>query len=51
MDGVMPDGTVLEFAPRAEGQGFNSILRTTRRQNFLVPPWAHRAFPLAELTR
>ena len=49
MDGVMPDGTVLEFAPRAEGQGFNSILRTTRRQNFLVPPRAHRSFPLAEL--
>ena len=51
MDGVMPDGTVLEFAPRAEGQGFNSVLRTSRRQNFLVPPRAHRSFPLAELTR
>jgi hypothetical protein len=49
MDGVMPDGTVLEFAPRAEGQGFNSVLRTTRRQNFLVPPRPHRSFPLAEL--
>jgi hypothetical protein len=49
MDGVLPDGTVLEFAPRAEGQGFNSILRTTRRQNFLVPPRARRSFPLAEL--
>ena len=49
MDGVMPDGTVLEFAPRAEGQGFNSVLRTSRRQNFLVPPRAHRSFPLAEL--
>lgn len=50
MDGVMPDGTVLEFAPRAEGQGFNSILQTTRRQNFLVPPRARRSFPLAELS-
>ena len=49
MDGVMPDGTVLEFKPKAEGQGFNSVLRTTRRQNFLVPPRAHRAFPLVEL--
>jgi hypothetical protein len=49
MDGVMPDGTVLEFSPRAEGQGFNSVLRTTRRQNFLVPPRVHRSFPLAEL--
>ena len=51
MDGVLPDGTTLPFEPRAEGQGFNSILRTTRRQNFLVPPRAHRSFPLSELCR
>ena len=49
MDGELPDGTTLPFQPRAEGQGFNSILRTTRRQNFLVPPRAHRSFPLSEL--
>ena len=49
MDGELPDGTTLAFEPRAEGQGFNSILRTTRRQNFLVPPRAHRSFPLSEL--
>jgi hypothetical protein len=49
MDGELPDGTTLPFEPRAEGQGFNSILRTTRRQNFLVPPRVHRAFPLSEL--
>jgi hypothetical protein len=49
MDGLLPDGTTLQFEPRAEGQGFNSILRTTRRQNFLVPPRAHRSFPLSEL--
>ena len=49
MDGVLPDGTTLPFEPRAEGQGFNSILRTTRRQNFLVPPRAHRSFPLSEI--
>jgi hypothetical protein len=49
MDGVMPDGTVLDFQPRAAGQGFNSVLQTTRRQNFLVPPTQHRSFPLAEL--
>ena len=49
MDGLLPDGTKLAFEPRAEGQGFNSILRTTRRQNFLVPPRARRSFPLAEL--
>jgi hypothetical protein len=50
MDGELPDGTKLEFAPRARGQGFNSILRTTHRQNFLVPPRHARAFPLSELT-
>jgi hypothetical protein len=49
MDGVQPDGTILKFPPRARGQGFNSILRTTHRQNYLVPPRAHRALPLAEL--
>jgi len=25
------------------------ILRTTRRQNFLVPPRVHRSFPLSEI--
>jgi hypothetical protein len=28
---------------------FNNILRTTHRQNYLVPPRVHRSFPLAEL--
>jgi hypothetical protein len=49
MDGVMPGGSKLPFAPRDRGQGFNSILRTTHRQNFIVPPRRHRAFPLSEL--
>jgi hypothetical protein len=49
MDGVLPDGTRLPLSARARQQGFNSILRTTHRQNFLVPPRRHRAFPLAEL--
>ena len=49
MDGVLPDGTKLPFAPRDRGQGFNSVLRTTHRQNFLVPPRRHRSFPLVEL--
>jgi hypothetical protein len=49
MDGVMPDGTVLAFEPRSRGQGFNAVLQTTHRQNFLVPPRARRSFPLAEL--
>jgi hypothetical protein len=49
MDGRLPDGTKLPLTPRARQQGFNSILRTTHRQNFLVPPRRHRSFPLAEL--
>jgi hypothetical protein len=49
MDGVLPDGTRLPLEARARQQGFNSILRTTHRQNFLVPPRRHRSFPLAEL--
>jgi hypothetical protein len=48
MDGVLPDGK-LPIAPRSRAQGFNSILTTTHRQNFLVPPRRHRSFPLAEL--
>jgi hypothetical protein len=48
MDGVMP-GATIPFPPRDRNQGFNSILRTTHRQNFLVPPRRHRSFPLAEL--
>jgi hypothetical protein len=49
MDGILPDGTKLYFEPHDRGQGFNSVLRTTHRQNFLVPPRAHRSFPLVEL--
>ena len=49
MDGRLPDGTKLPLRPRARGQGFNSVLRTTHRQNFLVPPRRYRSFPLAEL--
>ena len=49
MDGVLPDGTRLPFVPRARGQGFNSVLRASHRQNFLVPPRRHRSFPLSEL--
>jgi hypothetical protein len=48
MDGHLPSEK-LPFAPRARGQGFNAVLRTTHRQNFLVPPRRHRSFPLAEL--
>jgi len=48
MDGVLPDGK-LPLEPRDRNQGFNSVLRTTHRQNFLVPPRRHRSFPLAEI--
>ncbi len=48
MDGQLPDGKIA-FTPRDRNQGFNSILSTTHRQNFLVPPRRHRSFPLAEL--
>jgi hypothetical protein len=50
MDGVLPDASAIPFEPRARGQGFNSILRTTHRQNFLVPSRRHRSFPLVELS-
>ena len=49
MDGVLPDGTKLDVGPRSRAQGFNSVLSTTHRQNFLVPPRRHRALPLVEL--
>jgi hypothetical protein len=48
MDGVLPGGKI-PFPPRDRNQGFNSVLQTTHRQNFLVPPRRHRSFPLAEL--
>jgi hypothetical protein len=49
MDGVLPGRRKLSVPPRARSQGFNSVLTTTHRQNFLVPPRRHRSFPLAEL--
>jgi hypothetical protein len=48
MDGVLPGGKI-PFPARDRNQGFNSVLSTTHRQNFLVPPRRHRSFPLAEL--
>jgi hypothetical protein len=49
MDGVLPDGRRLPLKPGSRAQGLNSVLQTTHRQNFLVPPRRHRSFPLAEL--
>ena len=51
MDGEFPDGTKLAITQRSRAQGFNAILRTTHRQNFLVPPRRARSFPLGELKR
>jgi hypothetical protein len=59
MDGILPDGTRLPFprrggvdpksaSPALVGQGINSVFHATHRQNFLVPPRAHRSFPLSE---
>ena len=48
MDGILPGGVRTPLAPRDPGQGINSVLITTHRQAFLVPPRAHRALPLAE---
>ena len=44
-----PTARSSRSAPRSRAQGFNSVLTTTHRQNFLVPPRRHRSFPLAEL--
>jgi hypothetical protein len=49
MDGQYPDGEGTGLPPRDVELGLNSVLRTTHRQNFLVPPRAHRSLPLAEL--
>jgi hypothetical protein len=51
MDGVLPDGTDLrsQYGLTDDKIGINSTMRATHRQNYLVPPRAHRAFPLAEL--
>ncbi|BCL79908.1 hypothetical protein ccbrp13_23730 [Ktedonobacteria bacterium brp13] len=47
MDGHYSDKTI-DLSPRSFGAGINSVLFTTHRQNYLVPPRIHRSFPLAE---
>lgn len=51
MDGVLPDGTNLrtQYGLTDQQIGINSMMRATHRQNFMVPPRAHRSFPLVEL--
>ena len=39
-----------QFAIDQEDNGLERFITATRRQNFLVPPRRHRAFPLVELT-
>jgi hypothetical protein len=39
-----------EFNLAEEDHGLERFLTATRRQNFLIPPRRHRAFPLIELT-
>jgi hypothetical protein len=48
MDGHFP-GRTLPLPPHSVHAGINSVLHTTHRQNYLVPPRRHRSFPLAEL--
>jgi hypothetical protein len=38
------------FGVQPAARGLERFMTTTRRQNFLVPPRRHRAFPLLELT-
>jgi hypothetical protein len=47
MDGQFP-GSTLPVSPQSTHAGINSVLQTTHRQNYLVPPRRHRSFPLAE---
>lgn len=47
MDGHFP-GETLAVSPYSTHAGINSVLQTTHRQNFLVPPRCHRSFTLAK---
>jgi len=47
MDGHLPSGEVLGLSGR--NAGINSIITTTHRQNYVIPPRKNRSFPLAEL--
>jgi hypothetical protein len=40
---------VSQFGVAADDNGLERFLTATRRQNFLIPPRRHRAFPLVEL--
>jgi hypothetical protein len=38
------------FGVSPKSNGLERFITATRRQNFLIPPRRHRAFPLIELT-
>jgi hypothetical protein len=40
----------VQFGVAGDDNGLERFITTTRRQNFLVPPRVHRAFPLLERT-
>jgi hypothetical protein len=49
MDGAKPDGTPdLRNTIDDAHNGINTYMMATHRQNYLVPPRAHRSFPLVE---
>jgi len=41
---------VQKYGVAADDNGLERFITATRRQNFLIPPRRHRAFPLLELT-
>lgn len=49
-NGVAALDLVKKYNVEDEDNGLERFLTATRRQNFLVPPRAHRAFPLVELS-
>jgi hypothetical protein len=53
MDGVLPDETNLEtkYGVAPGSAGINAALKASHRQNYLIPPRAHRSFPLVELLK
>lgn len=44
------NGNATSLGVHSDDNGLERFLIATRRQNFLVPPRRHRAFPLVELT-
>jgi len=48
--GVAAQDLQQQFNVDPDDNGFERFITATRRQNFLVPPRRHRAFPLIELT-